>query len=253
MKNMLYGHTDGSTQAAIDAQFRITLHHNFIESTDGRNPSLRYGVLHMYNNYFKDITDYGMASRQGAHALIQNNLYENVNIPITTNKFTGEGYACESGNIFTNCGANSITQTGCDFWTSSMLPYSYTLDAASSLSTTLPANVGVGKITITPPGITTRRMLAENSSGEWIGKLSAQNYPNPFSVTTTLRINSPSRSKATITLYDGMGKKTGVFRSLTLNTGSNEVSFSRKGLAAGVYFYVIETQTGSIRNQMVIQ
>lgn len=251
MKNMLYGHTDGSTQAAIDAQFRITLHHNFIESTDGRNPSLRYGAVHMFNNYFRNITDYGIAVRQGAHALIQNNVYENVNIPITTNKFTGQGYACESGNIFTGSGANSITQTGCDFWTTTVLPYSYTLDAASTVTTNVPPNVGVGKIDVGAPGA---RLMVSGPDIEVMDKLKVyQNYPNPSTGTTIFRIHTPAPTHVTIVLYDAAGRQAAVIKNGLLGAGDNMIRFSTKGLRAGLYFYEVKTVQEVVRKSLVIQ
>ncbi|GAB3198203.1 hypothetical protein GCM10027293_14460 [Pontibacter aydingkolensis] len=149
MKNVLIGHTDNTGAEAEDRQIRVTFHHNFFENTDGRNPSLRWGAVHFYNNYLKNITDYGFAVRQGAYAKIENNVYENVKTPITTNKFDGEGYACATGNIFTGTsGNNSITQTGCDWWDATNLPYTYTLDDVNDITTIVPANVGVGKITV---------------------------------------------------------------------------------------------------------
>lgn len=147
MKTMLIGHTDNVNQEPIDSEMRITLHHNFFENTDGRNPSLRWGAVHMFNNYLKDIADYGIAVRQGAHALLENNVYENVKLPITTDKFTGEGYVCENNNSFIGTsGASSITQTDCEWWDA--LPYTYELDPVESIATLVPANVGVGRIDV---------------------------------------------------------------------------------------------------------
>ena len=54
------------------------------------------------------------------------------------------GYICQTGNTFTGtCGANVISQTGCDFWNSTTLPYSYTLDPVASLETTVKPNSGI--------------------------------------------------------------------------------------------------------------
>lgn len=251
MKNMLFGHTDGSSQGAIDGQFRITMHHNYIESTDGRNPSLRYGAVHLFNNYFKDITDYGIAVRQGGHALIQNNVYENVNLPITTNKFAGEGYACESGNIFINSGANSITQTDCGFWSSSMLPYSYTLDAASNLATLLPPNVGVGKINVGSPG---SRFVQAEQVEEGGGKLKVyQNFPNPANGSTTIRIYLPEASKTQVILYDAAGRRMAVVADKLLHAGENQVRYQTKGLSPGLYFYEVRTGKETARMAMMIE
>ncbi len=145
MKTVLIGHTDNANAEATDREIRVTFHHNFFENTDGRNPSLRWGAVHMYNNYFKNISDYGIAIRQGAHALLENNVYENVKLPVSTNKFTGEGYACERGNLFTGTsGNNSITQTDCDWWNATTLPYNYTPDPVDEVAAVVAANAGTG-------------------------------------------------------------------------------------------------------------
>lgn len=245
MKNMLYGHTDGNS---IDAQFRITLHHNYIDNTDGRNPSLRHGAVHIFNNYFSNITDYGIAVRQSGHALIQNNVYENVVLPITTNKFTGQGYACESGNIFTNCGANSITQTGCDFWTSTILPYSYTLDPASSVTTIVPPNVGVGKVDVGKPGTTPNSLVLSPSEF-----MVYQNYPNPVKGSTTFRIYTAISRQVQIILMDATGKKVAIISDKILNAGENRIHYNTAALAAGIYYYEVKTNSGTIRKSIVIQ
>lgn len=151
----LVGHTDNAASETLDRNIRVTFHHNYYYDNDGRNPSLRWGAAHVYNNYYKDIYDYGIAIRQGAHALIENNIYENVVTPITTNKFDGIGIACERGNVFTACGPNSITQTDCNWWNSSTLPYNYSLTPTADLITLLTSKTGTCSQMTTPnPGPT---------------------------------------------------------------------------------------------------
>jgi pectate lyase len=148
MKCSLIGHTDNTGQQTLDSQMRITYHHNWFSYTDGRNPSIRFGAIHMFNNYFEEITDYGIAARDGAHAKIENCHYNNVVLPMSTDKFpvTGlpNGYICESGNIFTGTsGVNVISQTGCDFWNSTTLPYTYTLDPVETVEGTVKHLAGI--------------------------------------------------------------------------------------------------------------
>ncbi|HAP36228.1 MAG TPA: hypothetical protein DCQ28_09905 [Bacteroidetes bacterium] len=152
MKCSLIGHTDNTGQQTIDSQMRITYHHNLFSNTDGRNPSIRYGAIHMFNNFFEDITDYGIAARDGAHAKIENSVYHNVLLPMSTDKFPvsglPNGYICESGNIFSGTsGANVISQTGCDFWDAATLPYSYTLDPVETVGSIVKLVAGIGIIT----------------------------------------------------------------------------------------------------------
>jgi hypothetical protein len=171
-----------------------------------------------------------------------------VNIPVTTNKFTGEGYACESGNIFTNCGANSITQTGCDFWTSTVLPYSYTLDAASSVITIVPPNVGVGKVNVGRPSNTIIALSNVNTRLKVY-----QNFPNPANSTTVFRIYTPVNNKAEITLFDVTGKKIAVIANKILSTGEHDIQYNTARLNAGMYVYEVKINGEVIRKTMVVQ
>jgi pectate lyase len=149
MKCSLIGHTDNAGQKDTDSKIRVTYHHNYFKNTSGRNPSLRFGAVHMFNNYYTTIDDYGLASRDGGHAKVENCIYENVKLPMSTDKFPVDdlpnGYICQSGNLFTGtCGDNVISQTGCDFWNSTTLPYKYTLDPVNSVKETVVKYAGFG-------------------------------------------------------------------------------------------------------------
>ena len=147
MKVMLFGHTDNASSQTIDEKLRVSLHHNYVYNTDGRNPSLRWGAVHSYNNYFNGITDYGMAVRRYAHVKIENNVYKNVKEPIATDNFIvdagDDGSVCESGSLFIGCGPNSITKTDCSWWNSTTLPYSYTLTPAAEVAALVELYAGV--------------------------------------------------------------------------------------------------------------
>jgi pectate lyase len=145
MKCSLIGHTDKTGNG--DENITVTYHHNWFLNTDGRNPSIRFGTAHLYNNIFENITDYGLASRDGAHVKVENCIYRNVKLSMSTDKFPVDGfpngYICQSGNEITNSGAPVISQTGCEFFTSSKLPYSYTPESLAAFGPSVRANAGV--------------------------------------------------------------------------------------------------------------
>lgn len=154
MKCSLIGHTDNTGQQEEDSKIRVTYHHNWFSHTDGRNPSLRFGAAHMFNNYFGEITDYGIAVRDGGHAKLENNIYHNVKLPMSTDKFPVDGlpngYICESGNVLSGTtGAKVISQTGCDFWNQSTLPYAYSVDAVATVQATVQQYAGMGDNQVT--------------------------------------------------------------------------------------------------------
>lgn len=146
MKCNLIGHTNNTKQKDQDSKFRVTEHHNYFYNTNGRNPSIRFGAIHLFNNYYGKIGDYGIAARLGAHVKVENCHYEDVKLPMSTSKFPvsglPDGYICQSGNIFDgSCGKNVIKQTDCGFWNN--LPYSYKLDDVKTVKETVKKYAGV--------------------------------------------------------------------------------------------------------------
>ncbi|HOJ93460.1 MAG TPA: pectate lyase [Dictyoglomaceae bacterium] len=138
------GSSDSST---VDVDARVTYHHNIFRNTNSRNPSIRFGVVHIFNNYYKNILLYSIASRMGAKVIIENNYFENVPLPITTQfESPQDGYVLERGNLYIDCGDNNITQT----LKSYSFPYSYTLDPADNLPEILLKGAGAGKKVLLP-------------------------------------------------------------------------------------------------------
>ena len=67
-------------------------------------------------------------------------------------------------------------------------------------------------------------------------------YPNPFTETTTLTFNNPSAASASLSIYNMQGQ---LMRSIEDITG-NQVTVERDGLAAGMYFYRLQSDKGVI-------
>ncbi len=80
-KNSLVGNSE-NTGDEDSGHLRVTYHHNLFTRVDGRNPSIRFGTGHVYNNHYLNIPDYGIASRQNAQVRVENNYFDNVDQPI---------------------------------------------------------------------------------------------------------------------------------------------------------------------------
>ncbi|MBP3985736.1 hypothetical protein J5837_15100 [Pseudoxanthomonas helianthi] len=61
-KTMLFGSSDGAS--ADRGKLRITLHHNYFLDVGQRAPRVRYGQVHLYNNFYK-VSDEAAAVRYG--------------------------------------------------------------------------------------------------------------------------------------------------------------------------------------------
>jgi pectate lyase len=232
MKCSLIGHTDNTNQQTIDSQMRITYHHNWFSYTEGRNPSIRFGAIHMFNNYFEEITDYGIAARDGAHAKIENCHYKNVVLPMSTDKFPvsglPNGYICESGNIFTGtCGANVISQTGCDFWDSATLPYSYTLDPVETVEGTVKLLAGVDNTGVLPVEMTSFTAILQGTSAilKW---------------TTATEVNNSGFEIQRRAEGSSAWAKVGFVTGAGTSNSPKEYTYQDANLAPGVYVYRIK-------------
>ena len=143
-KNSLVGNSE-NTGDEDSGHLRVTYHHNLFTRVDGRNPSIRFGTGHVYNNHYLNIPDYGIASRQNAQVRVENNYFDNVDQPIRADTSLSDvaGQVNQvSTNIFVNSGPNSITTPVSNF----VPPYTYRLDAASSVPAIVQQGAGVGKV-----------------------------------------------------------------------------------------------------------
>ena len=126
--------SDGSLDKGHE---RVTFHHNWFLNDGERTPSLRFGTGHVYNNYFQNVTN-GIHSRMGAQMLIENNVFRNSGVAVTTTgSSTQDGYANIRGNDF---GGAKVTITHVGTFTTA--PYSYTLDPTSSVISEVTAYAG---------------------------------------------------------------------------------------------------------------
>jgi pectate lyase len=142
-KSMLLGHSDGNASQDT-GHLRVTYHHNWFDASTQRHPRVRFGnPVHVYNNYYYKNTGYGVASTEGAGVLVENNSFEGVSDPYHLGEAdSGPGTLVARGNLLVGSGAG---QTGGSV---KSIPYSYALDAASSVKSIVTANAGAGRISL---------------------------------------------------------------------------------------------------------
>lgn len=80
-KTMLIGSSDtGATATGDKGKLRVTLHHNFFDNLGQRTPRVRFGQVHVYNNYFKIVNtpNYGYSFGVGIESQIyaENNFFK---------------------------------------------------------------------------------------------------------------------------------------------------------------------------------
>lgn len=128
----------GSSDKQTDdrGKLRVTMHHNWWSTgCKERMPRVRYGQVHVYNNYYEDVMDGGYCVGVGveAHLRVENNYFDAVWMP-WKDYYTGTGYPAgeigwNEGNVFFDCAAPTWAANA--YATIFTPPYAYTLDDAA--------------------------------------------------------------------------------------------------------------------------
>jgi pectate lyase len=142
-KTMLLGHSD-SNGSEDRGHLRVSYHHNFFDGTNQRHPRVRFGnPVHVFNNFYRSVGSYGVASTQEAGVLVEGNYFENTEDPF----HLGEGSSPAGSLVARN---NHFVGSGSGQAGGSVksIPYSYSLDSASNVKSIVTAGAGAGKISI---------------------------------------------------------------------------------------------------------
>jgi pectate lyase len=145
-KTGLIGHSDDD-----DTERYVTFHHNRYENVVSRTPLHRFGFVHLFNNYYGNISSSGINVRMGGVALIEANFFENAVNPITSrfseevgfwdlrNNHVGEGitWSTEEDTL-----ANADTWESTISFPANELSYAYTPDSAGCVKQIVLATAG---------------------------------------------------------------------------------------------------------------
>jgi pectate lyase len=142
-KSMLLGHSDDNG-SQDNGHLRVTYHHNWFDGSKQRHPRVRFGnPVHVYNNYYSNITGYGVASTENAGVLVERNYFENVKDPFHRGEGdSGPGSLVARDNYLASSGEGDAGGSV------SSIPYGYTPDGASSVKSTVTAGAGVGHLNL---------------------------------------------------------------------------------------------------------
>jgi hypothetical protein len=79
-----------------------------------------------------------------------------------------------------------------------------------------------------------------------------QNYPNPFNPTTVISYHLPTAVSVNLTVYDVLGREVETLANGMQTPGDHSVRFEGRGLASGVYFYLLKAGAFSETKKMVL-
>jgi pectate lyase len=152
---VLIGDTDSDSTAQSNMSnsdkslwsYTVTFHHNWCNDSYERNPRVRFGPVHMYNNYIANCPTYAVGRGCGANIYSENNyFYNTTTVWKAYDSSSYPGYVDDVGSLFE--GSNGTTT---DFPPPSNLAwkpstyYSYTLHTADWVKANLQNYAGMGK------------------------------------------------------------------------------------------------------------
>ena len=147
----LVGSSDSAT--ADIGHLRVTYHHNYYQNVVQRGPRVRFGQVHIYNNYYEGSTSgtyaysYSWGVGKSSKIYAENNY---VSVPgISASRIAsvfGGKTLYDSGTLLNGSSVNVASSAGLSTsvgWTPILFG---TMDATSDIPTLVPANAGAGKI-----------------------------------------------------------------------------------------------------------
>jgi pectate lyase len=155
------GHTFSSLVGSSDSQtadrdkLKVTYHHNWwTTGCKERMPRVRFGEVHVYNNYYSDLVADGYCVGVGveAHIRVENNYFNTVPNPWAyygKSGYTDGEIGWNTGNIFYNC-SQPIWATN-NYATIFEPNYPYTLDNAQEIPIIVQNGAGADGNDILPP------------------------------------------------------------------------------------------------------
>ncbi|MFC1569035.1 sugar-binding protein [bacterium] len=81
----------------------------------------------------------------------------------------------------------------------------------------------------------------------------AQNFPNPFNPSTTIRYTVPKTCSVTLTIYDLLGKEITTLINETRKPGEYSVVWDGQGHAAGIYLYQLKAGEYIETKKLILQ
>lgn len=79
-----------------------------------------------------------------------------------------------------------------------------------------------------------------------------QNYPNPFNPSTTIRFALHEQQHVRIEVFDVLGRRVERLADSELGAGSHTISWDASGLASGIYFVRLATDTSGLTRGMTL-
>ena len=255
----------GSNDKTPDLGYlHVTFHHCWYNQLcNDRMPSVRFGRVHVYNNYFSsDSALYCVRTRLYAECLVENNYFKNVQNPWelglskAAGTITGK-LSAQNNNISFMDTTDGVTWKDSSYEDGAIIarlipgtdtvflpPYTYKLDDAENVKSIVLAGAGNNKNN--PSNV--------NRPNEMItGFHLFNNCPNPFNPSTMISYQLPVNGKVNLEIFNSLGQKIETLVDEFQNAGFHSALFALGSkLSSGIYFYRLKAGNFSKVKRMIL-
>ncbi len=81
----------------------------------------------------------------------------------------------------------------------------------------------------------------------------SQNFPNPFSEMSTVRVNLRKQADLSLEVFSLLGQKVYEIKVANAKVGLNTLTIKAKGLSPGIYFYSVKAGGSSVTKKMIVE
>jgi len=123
-------------------KLHVTMHHNwFAENCRSRMPRVRYGHVHIYNNYYNSVGNmYCIGTGHKCHIRVENSYFEKIRKPWTNFGATTSGGVMGWNNLkFVNCSQPTYIDNSYPVFE---VPYTYDMDPVDDVKTIVREGAG---------------------------------------------------------------------------------------------------------------
>jgi len=240
-----FGHLIGNRddRTSDRGKLHVTMHHNWYDDgVHGRMPRVRYGHVHIYNNYWNSSnTNYCIGIGVECHIRLENSHFDHVDDPWADYGGTDNGEIGWNNLLFEGSTQPTFMPNAYPVFTP---PYDFSLDSVDNVKTIVTTYAG---------NISDTSTAIEREDGKIPASISLhQNYPNPFNPTTTINFALSQAGQTTITVINGKGQVVSTLMDRRLDAGSYSVDFNGSQFSSGIYFYRLRSGHFTMSNKMLL-
>lgn len=241
----LIGNSDDRTSDR--GKLHVTMHHNwYAEAIRSRMPRVRYGHVHIYNNYYNSVgNDYCIGIGVECHIRVENTHFEGVRDPWSDLGGAANGEIGWDNLLFESAFQPGFMENAYPVFP---VPYEFHMDPVEDVKAIVRAKAG-NVFRDTDPST----LIADAGRGAVPDRFTLeQAYPNPFNPFATIGFSIPFRARVRIDVYDLSGRRVAHLVDETRPAGRYEVKFESGDLSSGIYVYRLFSPDGTLSRKMLL-